>query len=92
MPKSIKIFLQIQLENNFFNNHPSSVKKTVEFVTDRIFSVIIKEIISKDITQAKEAASLKFLNIKSTNKVSAFQKIYINMARGVISVILINSS
>ena len=34
--------LQVQLEENFFHNHPASLKRTVDFVADRVASNHIK--------------------------------------------------
>ncbi|XP_048244553.1 codanin-1-like isoform X2 [Haliotis rufescens] len=50
--------LQTQLEENFFHNHPSSLKRTVEFVGERTASNFIKQfrssILPKQLTAAKQ--------------------------------------
>lgn len=39
--------LQMQLEDNFFHNQPASLKRTVEFVADRVASNHIKHFKAK---------------------------------------------
>ncbi|XP_013399853.1 codanin-1-like isoform X1 [Lingula anatina] len=41
--------LQLQLEENFFHNHPASLKRTVEFVADRVASIHIKKFRSQEL-------------------------------------------
>ncbi|XP_037795460.1 codanin-1-like [Penaeus monodon] len=55
--------LQLQLEDNFFHNNPSSVRKTTEFVIERVSSNVIKKIRTKIIPEQREAALEK---LKST--------------------------
>jgi len=36
--------LQLSLEENFFHNQPSSVKRTVDFVSDRLASNVVRDV------------------------------------------------
>ncbi|XP_076255015.1 codanin-1 like protein dlt [Rhynchophorus ferrugineus] len=45
--------MQHQLEEAFFNSHPLSVRKTVEFVSERVASVIVKHICYDMVVMAK---------------------------------------
>ncbi|CAH1791037.1 unnamed protein product [Owenia fusiformis] len=51
--------LQLQLEENFFHNHPASMKRTVEFVADRISSNYIKRFRSGKLPQLIKEATGK---------------------------------
>ncbi|XP_042892378.1 codanin-1-like [Penaeus japonicus] len=53
----------MQLEDNFFHNNPSSVRKTTEFVIERVSSNVIKKIRTKIIPEQRESALEK---LKST--------------------------
>lgn len=44
--------LQLKLEANFFSNNPTSVKKVVDFVADRLASNAIKDIFRKEVADA----------------------------------------
>nr|XP_027218443.1 codanin-1-like [Penaeus vannamei] len=52
----ISILILMQLEDNFFHNNPSSVRKTTEFVIERVSSNVIKKIRTKIIPEQREAA------------------------------------
>ncbi|ESP02295.1 hypothetical protein LOTGIDRAFT_238026 [Lottia gigantea] len=70
--------LQTQLEENFFHNHPASMKRTVEFVSERTASNFIKHFRATDlpwsISEAKSRVNslLQTLNstvVSPTNKI-----------------------
>ncbi|XP_044763026.1 codanin-1 isoform X2 [Coccinella septempunctata] len=42
--ESIKKKIEVQLEETFFNGHPSSLKKTVDFVAERVASTCVKHL------------------------------------------------
>lgn len=46
----------MQLEDNFFHNLPSSVRKATDFVIDRVSSNVIKNIRSKIMPELRESA------------------------------------
>ncbi|XP_053653434.2 codanin-1 [Cherax quadricarinatus] len=48
--------LQLQLEDNFFHNHHSSVRKTTDFVIERLSSNVIKNIRTKIIPELRISA------------------------------------
>lgn len=47
---------QMQLEDNFFHNQPTSVRKTTDFVVERVSSNVIKTLRSKVLPTLREAA------------------------------------
>ena len=47
--------LKLELENNFFHNHSPSLKKTVEFISNRIASNCIKSIDATLVSDARKA-------------------------------------
>lgn len=63
--------LQLQLEDNFFHNNPSSVRKTTEFVIERVSSNVIKKIRTKIIPEQREAALEKVIISYSCIKILA---------------------
>ncbi|XP_071519956.1 codanin-1 [Panulirus ornatus] len=55
-PMHSQMQLQLQLEDNFFHNQPSSVRKTTDFVIERVSSNVIKKIRAKIIPKLRESA------------------------------------
>ncbi|XP_066940711.1 codanin-1 isoform X1 [Macrobrachium rosenbergii] len=58
-PGKAQIDIQLQLEENFFHNHPSSFRKTTDFVIERVSSNIIRNIRLVVIPQLRESATDK---------------------------------
>lgn len=46
----------MQLEDNFFHNQPTSVRKTTDFVVERVSSNVIKTLRSKVLPTLRETA------------------------------------
>ncbi|GLG95539.1 Protein disks lost [Gryllus bimaculatus] len=58
--------LELQLEENFLEGQPSSIRKTIEFVSERIASSCVKYICSQPLTEVKQKA-LKMLEDSDNN-------------------------
>ncbi|KAK7084373.1 Codanin-1 C-terminus [Halocaridina rubra] len=64
--------LQLQLEDNFFHNQPSSVRKVTEFVIERLSSTIIKNMRMTLIPKSREGAIEKLKEtIRSHSHITA---------------------
>ena len=46
----------MQLEDNFFHNQPTSVRKTTDFVVERVSSNVIKTLRGQVLPSLREAA------------------------------------
>nr|XP_045619038.1 codanin-1-like [Procambarus clarkii] len=55
--------LQLQLEDNFFHNQHSSVRKTTDFIIERVSSNVIKNIRTKIIPEQRESALEKLKEV-----------------------------
>ncbi|XP_068236414.1 codanin-1 isoform X2 [Palaemon carinicauda] len=55
-PGKAQVDIQLQLEENFFHNHPSSFRKITDFVIERVSSNIIRNIRLVVIPQLRESA------------------------------------
>ena len=62
--------IQAQLEENFFHNQPKSLRRTVEYVSERLASNIIKKIRQNKVPQEKQifTDALKKLASESLEK------------------------
>lgn len=62
--------LKLQLETNFFHNQPVSLKKNVEFVSDRLSSNVIKHVRKSIISSSKQQAIEEVKKIASSLEVT----------------------
>lgn len=53
--------LQLQLEETFFSSHPASMRKTVDFVAERIASGCVKYVCNNLVPELKQRAKIEFL-------------------------------
>ena len=55
--------LQLHLEESFFHNHPASMKRTVEFVADRVSSNYIKKFRAGHLPKLVQEGSAKVKDV-----------------------------